>query len=134
MLCVKEATRQGYYALRMLRVKDATRQGYYDYRPRSEGSQRASRGGESLVVRVNGIITFLTRTTLVKRPFKFILVFTDDTHAYRQLLNTGYHEKSVNLLFHWPVICRPAHHVLAMSCRTGTLNGLKVGRSGRLLV
>jgi hypothetical protein len=88
---------------------------------RSEGSQRASRGGESLVVRVNGyrsilnaydagkeaetflgslnrfkgfsgyyvkmrilspaligIIVSLTRTTPVKRSFRFILVFADD--------------------------------------------------------
>jgi hypothetical protein len=88
---------------------------------RSEGSQRAPRGGESLVVRVNGyrsilhaydagkeaeaflgslnrfkgfsgyyvkirilspaligIIVSLTRTTPVKRSFRFILVFADD--------------------------------------------------------
>jgi hypothetical protein len=29
----------------------------------------------------------------VERPFRFILVFAGDTRAYRQLLNTGYHEK-----------------------------------------
>jgi hypothetical protein len=39
------------------------------------------------------IVASLTRTTPVERPFRFILVFADDTHAYRQLLNTGYHEK-----------------------------------------
>jgi hypothetical protein len=39
------------------------------------------------------IIVFLTRITPVKRPFRFILVFADNTHAYHQLLNTGYHEK-----------------------------------------
>jgi hypothetical protein len=103
---------------------------------KSEGSQRASRGGESFVVRVNSyrsilnaynagreaeiflsslnrsegsqrvlcevrvlssalttIVASLTRTTPLKRPFRFILVFADDTHAHHQLLNTGYHEK-----------------------------------------
>jgi hypothetical protein len=39
------------------------------------------------------IVAFLTRPTSVKRLFRFILVFADDTHAHRQLLNTGYHEK-----------------------------------------
>jgi hypothetical protein len=39
------------------------------------------------------IVVFLTRSTPVKRLFRFILVFADDKHAYRQLLNTGYYEK-----------------------------------------
>jgi len=39
------------------------------------------------------IVASLTRTTPVERPFGFILVFADDTHAHRRLLNTGYHEK-----------------------------------------
>jgi hypothetical protein len=39
------------------------------------------------------IVTSLTRPTPVERPFRFILVFADDTHAHHQLLNTGYHEK-----------------------------------------
>jgi hypothetical protein len=32
------------------------------------------------------IVASLTRTTPVKRPFRFILVFADDTHAHHQLL------------------------------------------------
>jgi hypothetical protein len=39
------------------------------------------------------IVVFLTRSTPVERPFRFILVFVDDMYAHRQLLNTGYHEK-----------------------------------------
>jgi hypothetical protein len=35
----------------------------------------------------------LTRTTPVERPFGFILVFADDAHAHRQLLDTGYRVK-----------------------------------------
>ena len=42
---------------------------------------------------LTAIIASLTRTTPVERPFGFILVFADDTHAHRRLLNTGYHEK-----------------------------------------
>jgi hypothetical protein len=39
------------------------------------------------------IVASSTRTTPVERPFGFILVFTSDAHAHRQLLHTGYHEK-----------------------------------------
>jgi hypothetical protein len=42
---------------------------------------------------LTAIIASLTRTTPVERPFGFILVFADDTHAHRQLLDTGYREK-----------------------------------------
>jgi len=42
---------------------------------------------------LTAIVASLTRPTPVERPFGFILVFADDTHAHRQLLNTGYHEK-----------------------------------------
>jgi hypothetical protein len=69
---------------------------------------------------LTAIVVFLTRSTPVERLFRFILVFADDTHAYRQLLNTGYHEKvriyySIGLL-----VGRLAHRVLAM----GNLKGL----------
>jgi hypothetical protein len=39
------------------------------------------------------IVSSLTRTTPLKKPFRFILVFAGDTHAHHQLLNNGYHEK-----------------------------------------
>jgi hypothetical protein len=35
----------------------------------------------------------ITRATPLERPLRFILVFTDDAHAHRKLLHTGYHEK-----------------------------------------
>ena len=42
---------------------------------------------------LTAIVASLTRTTPVERPFGFVLVFADDAHAHRQLLNTGYHEE-----------------------------------------
>jgi hypothetical protein len=42
---------------------------------------------------LTAIAASLTRLTPVERPFRFVLVFADDTRAQRQLLHTGYHEK-----------------------------------------
>jgi hypothetical protein len=47
----------------------------------------------SSALTLTAIVASLTRTTPVERSFGFILVFADDTHAHRQLLDTGYHEK-----------------------------------------
>jgi hypothetical protein len=81
-------TRQECYALKMLRVKDVTIVVRVLKVPSGHHVEV-----KVLLSALTVIVAFLTRTTPVKRSFRFILVFADDTHAYHQLLNTGYHEK-----------------------------------------
>jgi hypothetical protein len=62
-----------------------------------EGSVSSKEGIASVdfcaLLLLTAIVASLTRPTPIERPFRFILVFADDAHAHRQLLNTGYHEK-----------------------------------------